>query len=140
MLNFRLPTEAEWEYAARSGGKREKYAGTSNESEVGEYAWYSGNSDKQTHPVKQKKPNGLGLYDMSGNVWEWVSDRYGEDYCMISPKDNPKGPQDGKDHLLRGGAWSPDPKGVRVAYRFRYRPKAKYKDFGFRLALSPSMR
>lgn len=86
-MNFRLPTEAEWEYAERSGGKKEKWAGTSNESELGAYAWYNDNSG--THPVGQKQPNGLGLYDMSGNVWEWIQDWYGDDYYNHSPRDNP---------------------------------------------------
>ncbi len=71
--NYRLPTEAEWEYAARSGGKKEKFAGSDNVDSV---AWYMGNSGKRTHPVGTKAPNGLGLYDMSGNVWEWVKDWY----------------------------------------------------------------
>lgn len=100
---YRLPTEAEWEYAARSRGKNEKWAGTSNESEIGDYAWYLSNSGSKTHPVGQKKPNGLGLYDMSGNVWEWCSDWYGKNYYGNSPKDNPTGPSGGQFRVLRGG-------------------------------------
>lgn len=104
-IGKQLPTEAEWEYAARSGGKREKWSGTSSESELGEYAWYYRNSGKKTHPVGQKSPNGLGLYDMSGNVWEWVADRYDSDYYKSSPKYNPKGPNNGKFRVRRGGSW-----------------------------------
>ncbi|MBA4348368.1 MAG: hypothetical protein C0415_00040 [Thermodesulfovibrio sp.] len=112
--NYRLPTEAEWEYAARSGGKNEKWAGTSNQSELGEYAWYRENSGDKTHPVGQKKPpNGLGIYDMSGNVWEWVSDWFDVNYYKNSPKDNPKGPSSGSYKALRGGSWRDDA-GARV--------------------------
>jgi formylglycine-generating enzyme required for sulfatase activity len=100
---YRLPTEAEWEYAARSGGKREKYSGGDNLDSIG---WYKDNSGSKTHPSGQKKPNGLGLYDMTGNVWEWVADWYGEKYYSGSPKNNPRGPDSGQDRVFRGGSWS----------------------------------
>jgi formylglycine-generating enzyme required for sulfatase activity/uncharacterized caspase-like protein len=135
---YRLPTEAEWEYAARSGGKKEKYAGTSNESELGEYAWYDKNSGSKTHPVGQKKPNGLGIYDMSGNVWEWVQDWYDENYYRSSPKDNPKGAYSGQYRVLRGGSWLIGPGLIRAANRDRLEPtgRALYGDYvGFRVAL-----
>jgi sulfatase modifying factor 1 len=100
---YRLPTEAEWEYAARSGGKSEEWAGTSSAEELGAYAWFYENSGFETHPVGEKKPNGLGLYDMTGNVWQWMSDQYGEDYYEKSPTDNPKGAPAGRTRSLRGG-------------------------------------
>jgi len=103
--NYRLPTEAEWEYAARSGGRREKWAGTSSESSLGEYAWFDKNSSGRTHPVGEKLPNGLGLFDMTGNVWEWVEDWYDENYYKKSPQRNPKGPNSGIQKLFRGGCW-----------------------------------
>ena len=87
---YRLPTEAEWEYAARSGGKKEIWSGTSDEVELEDFAWYKDNSFDRTHPVGQKEPNGLGIYDMSGNVMELVWDRYDREYYKSSPKDNPK--------------------------------------------------
>lgn len=132
--NYRLPTEAEWEYAARSGGKSEKFAGTSDKSELGRYAWYSDNSDSRTHPVGQKESNGLGLYDMSGNVYEWVWDNYDEEYYERSRKDNPKGLLSGKYKVLRGGSWYVKLKNVRSADRFRLIPYYKSSNFGFRLA------
>lgn len=132
---FRLPTEAEWEYAARSGGKREKWSGTSNEQEVGEYVWYSGNSWERTRPVGQKRPNGLGLYDMSGNVCEWCHDWYDETYYRRSPRKNPREPDSGEYPVLRGGSWSISPKLARVASRYWIAPSARLNFIGFRLVL-----
>jgi formylglycine-generating enzyme required for sulfatase activity len=135
-INYRLPTEAEWEYAARSGGKAEKWAGTNNESELKDYAWYYKNSDNEIHPVGQKKPNGLGLYDMSGNVWEWVQDWYDEDYYKNSPKDNPKGPSSGQHRVLRGGSWYDFARYIRTANRFRVYPDFRINIFGFRCVMT----
>ena len=104
--NYRLPMEAEWEYAARSGGKREKWAGTSNESSLGNYAWYDDNSEGRAHPVGKKRANGLGFYDMSGNVLEWCEDWYGKSYYSESPRNNPRGPSAGQARVLRGGPWA----------------------------------
>jgi formylglycine-generating enzyme required for sulfatase activity len=133
---YRLPTEAEWEYAARGGGKREKYAGTSRENELSDYAWYGANSGSSTHPVGQKKPNGLGLYDMSGNVWEWCADWYDGNYYQDSPKNNPTGPNSGQSRLLRGGSWVSNPGNTRTAKRSGYDPATRYDNDGFRLGLS----
>ena len=124
--NYRLPTEAEWEYAARSGGKREKWAGTSNEAELEGYAWVRSNSGRRTHPAGKKRPNGLGIYDMSGNVWEWVNDWYDKDYYRSSPRSDPTGPVSGQSKVLRGGSWHLPP---RLLSRYDYT--------GFRLAFSP---
>ncbi|NLA41592.1 MAG: formylglycine-generating enzyme family protein [Smithella sp.] len=131
--DYRLPTEAEWEYAARSGGKSEKYAGG---NDVDAVAWYSKNSGSETHPVGQKRPNGLGLYDMSGNVREWCSDWYGEKYYSQSPRDNPDGPSSGSYRVLRGGSWVYIPRNVRAADRGWYIPEIRNNYFGFRMALS----
>lgn len=99
---YRLPTEAEWEYACKSGGEDQKYCGGNDLSAL---AWYAGNSGNHTHRVRTKKPNGLGIYDMSGNVWEWVSDWYGENYYGSSPDSDPQGPYGGEDRVFRGGSW-----------------------------------
>ena len=104
---FRLPTEAEWEYAARSGGREEKYAGGDDLNSLG---WYYINSGGHTHEAGTKAANGLGIYDMSGNVYEWCSDWYVHDYYSSSPRDNPQGPSSGSSRgsgrqlgLLRAG-------------------------------------
>ncbi|HAP66724.1 MAG TPA: DNA recombination protein RecF [Nitrospinae bacterium] len=132
---YRLPTEAEWEYAARSGGKVEKWAGTNNESELMDYAWYNKNSGSKTHPVGQKKSNGLGLYDMAGNVWEWCSDWFDEKYYSNSPKDNPKGADNGI-RVLRGGSWYNAPHRLRTSVRAEREPDKRADGSGFRLAAS----
>ena len=134
---YRLPTEAEWEYAARSGGKEEKYAGISDESRVGEYAWYSKNSDNKAHKVGTRNPNGLGLYDMSGNVWEWCSDWYGSDYYQNSPKDNPMGPAGGSNRVFRGGSWYNLARNLRASDRYYFTPAFRGSDLGLRLARTP---
>jgi formylglycine-generating enzyme required for sulfatase activity len=134
---YRLPTEAEWEYAARSGGKKEKWAGTRIELELGDYTWHQENSQRSIHPVGQKKPNGLGLFDMSGNVWEWCQDRYDKDYYQKSLKNNPSGPSNGISRVLRGGSWGNGALDVRVASRGRDHPANKTSGYGFGWSLFP---
>ncbi len=127
---YRLPTEAEWEYAARSGGKLEKWSGTSDEQKLGEYAWYGANSGNSTHPVGRKKPNGLGIYDMSGNVWEWVQDVYKH---YADPPDS-KHSRRHNGSVTRGGGWKGKPKDLRASNRFYVQPAHRYSNQGFRLA------
>ncbi len=133
---YRLPTEAEWEYAARSGGKDEKWAGTASEKELGDYAWYYNNSTFKSHPVGLKKPNGLGLYDMTGNVWEWMSDWYDDGFYARSPKDQPQGAATGGARSLRGGYWGDLSSFVRVTRRIGLPPSTRTGSHGFRLVLS----
>lgn len=131
---WRLPTEAEWEYAARGGGLTQRYAGSSAIENLGEYAWYDANSDGTTHPVGTKKPNGLGLFDMNGNVWEWCSDRYDRNYYKQSPRNNPKGDPFGINRIVRGGSASAKPGFVRSSYRDYVAPTVRGDLFGLRLA------
>jgi formylglycine-generating enzyme required for sulfatase activity len=102
---YRLPTEAEWEYACRAGSSTRFYFGDDADA-LKSFAWFEGNSQSKPHPVGQRKPNAWGLYDLAGNVWEWCNDFYGARYYRESPADNPRGPQQGEKRVLRGGAWS----------------------------------
>lgn len=133
---YRLPTEAEWEYAARSGGKNEKWAGTNSLGDVLDYAWVYTNSSLELHPVGQKKPNGLGLYDMSGDAWEWIADRYDLGYYVKSPKRDPQGPATGELRCARGGYWGDLPRAVRLSRRIGIKPDTRADGYGFRLAAS----
>jgi len=129
---YRLPSEAEWAYAARGGNKNTGYKYSGNNT-IGNVAWYSDNSNNTTHPVGSKSPNELGIYDMSGNVFECCNDLMGP-YSSDSQTD-PQGPLTGINHVVRGGSWVSDPKYVRVSYRYYY-PVAGESDVGFRLACS----
>lgn len=133
-LEYRLPTEAEWEYACRGGGKAQKYCGGNYLAELG---WYDSNSGRRTHVRGQKQANALGIYDMSGNVSEHVSDRYMEDYYKNSVVDNPPGPEQGFARVTRGGSWSSEATLSRSASRRRVKPGRRGNFLGFRLARTP---
>lgn len=129
---FSLPTEAEWEYAARGGDKAQGYL-YSGSNTIGDVAWYTSNSSGTTHPVKTKQANELGVYDMSGNVWEWCSDWYGS--YSSSAQTDPVGPSSGSDRVLRGGGWHGDATYCRVAYRNNNTPTIVLLIYGLRLSL-----
>jgi len=131
---YRLPTEAEWEYAAKGGTKEYITTEYSGSNSVGAVAWYSGNSNERTHPVGTKAANSLGIYDMSGNVWEWCWDWYG-DYSSSSQTD-PRGAVSGASRVLRGGCWGNSAARVRSASRNGYNPSNRNIAFGFRLVRS----
>jgi len=131
--NYRLPTEAEWEYAAR-GGASGKPMPTNNEEILNKYTWNFLNSDGQTHKTKSKEPNELGLHDMFGNVWEWCADFYDPKYYAKSPVQNPKGPKKGNRSVVRGGSWSSPPADLRPSKRGGLPRNIKGSGIGFRLA------
>jgi hypothetical protein len=118
--NYRLPTEAEWEYAAREGKNNSNYMYSGSDG-IGAVAWYTDNSGSTTHPVGQKLPNALGIYDMSGNVWEWCQDCY-DSSCS--------------SRVIRGGGWRSNESGCRVSYRNNSSPGNRYRNLGFRVACS----
>jgi formylglycine-generating enzyme required for sulfatase activity len=113
---YRLPTEAEWEYACRAGTTADYFFGRGGRS-LKDYAWYRENANQKTHPVGQRRPNPWGLSDMYGNVAEWCNDRYGSDYYKHSAPRNPRGPADGAKYVMRGGAWNSSASSCRSAYR-----------------------
>ena len=130
---YRLPTEAEWEYACRAGSTS-RFGFGDSDSQLGSYAWFDKNSARTTHPVGQKTPNAWGLYDMHGNVWEWCADRKG-DYSTSAVTD-PAGPATGSYRVFRGASWRDGAAYCRSAIRNRYVPSYRYPFDGFRVALS----
>jgi formylglycine-generating enzyme required for sulfatase activity len=118
---YRLPTEAEWEYACRAGSD-DVYSFGNEPRILGDYGWFADNSGKKTHPVGQKKANAWGLYDMHGNVAEWCHDIYDKNYYQSSPDRNPRGPVVGKEYVLRGGSWKSPADALRSAYRLGEAP------------------
>jgi formylglycine-generating enzyme required for sulfatase activity len=134
-MNYRLPTEAEWEFAAKGGmhSKGYKYSGSNTDTTV---AWKVGNSDSKTHPVGRKKPNELGIYDMTGNVFEWCADWYAPAWYQVSPAKNPTGPVEGVFRIIRGGSWFYDHTGLASSDRESANPSFRYGYVGFRLCRS----
>jgi formylglycine-generating enzyme required for sulfatase activity len=131
---FSLPSEAQWEYAARGGKKHQDYI-YSGDSNINETCWYADNSDSRAHKTGVKTPNELGIFDMCGNVQEWCRDWYYDNYYDSSPEKNPKGAESGKGRVLRGGGWNSKPQYCRVSFRHCTSPSNRSFDVGFRLAL-----
>ncbi|MEQ1637459.1 MAG: formylglycine-generating enzyme family protein [Methylococcales bacterium] len=132
--SYRLPTEAEWEYAARAGSEA-LYSFGDNAKSLSKYAWYGNEGyGGRTSQVAQKQPNAWGLYDMQGNVWEWVQDWYDSGYYANSSAKDPHGPGSGKFRVYRGGSWVASASNLRLAARFSGLPISRSRDLGFRLA------
>jgi formylglycine-generating enzyme required for sulfatase activity len=127
---YRLPTEAEWEYACRAGTTTAYYFGN-DEAKLGDHAWFDKNAGGRPRPVGQKRANPWGLYDMCGNVWEWCHDLYQVDYYQQSPAQNPRGPNEGKTRVLRGGAWKFSSENCRSGYRYNENPGYADVCFGY---------
>ena len=131
-MEFGLPSEAQWEYAARGGGKNELYAGG---NDIDKVAWFEANSRGRTHPVGMKRPNGFGLYDMSGNVWEWCLDTFSPGAYGQHQKQNPVIKLPGPDRVIRGGSWNLDAWSARCARRFGFSSDLFGPGLGFRLVM-----
>ena len=127
---YRLPTEAEWEYACRAGTRTPYFFGD-NPTKLGDYAWFEKNSGGRPRPVGQKQPNTWGLYDIYGNVWEWCNDFYKVDYYQESPQQDPRGPNEGQNKVLRGGAWRFSAENCRSGYRYNENPGYADVCFGY---------
>ena len=134
--SYRLPTEAEWEYACRAGASTIYHFGN-GASEMPDYGWITDNAytggEAYAHRVARQKPNAWGLYDMHGNVWEWCSDWYGKDYYGVSPVENPLGPKRGEKRVIRGGSWRSSDTHARCTFRFGLDPSRAENDLGFRV-------
>ncbi|NGZ27631.1 MAG: formylglycine-generating enzyme family protein [Magnetococcales bacterium] len=133
-LNYTLPSEAQWEYAARSGGRMENWSGTNEESLVGEYGWFDENATFTTHAVGQRRPNSLGLFDMSGNVFEMVADTYAPDAYRYHQEKNPVYQVEGGERVLRGGSWYSYRLLLRCTDRSIYGANCRDRYVGFRVA------
>lgn len=130
---YRLPTEAEWEYATRAGTTT-PFSFGENDADLSDHAWYAQNAGSRTHPVGEKQPNPWGLYDVHGNVWEWAYDRYAPQYKSDGPETDPIGSPSGTERVKRGGSWDRSPEYLRPAFRSGYEPAYAYYNFGFRVA------
>jgi formylglycine-generating enzyme required for sulfatase activity len=132
---YRLPTEAQWEYAVRAATDTDYFFGNTPDA-LSDYAWFDDNSSRSTHPVKEKQANPFSLYDVYGNVFEWVEDLYSKDYYSVSPQEDPKGPETSTQQLrvLRGGAFDSSPFLIRSSFRSFYGQDASMHNIGFRVA------